>query len=184
MKLFKNLSIICIVLTVFNSCKSDDDTPEPVNAEEVITTMIINLVGGGSTVTLESRDLDGDGPNDPVIEVSGNLVSGTSYSGTVQFLNETESPAEDITIEVEEESDEHQVMFVLGTGLDGTIAYGNEDDNGNPLGTQFSLTPNAAGNGNFTVVLRHEPTKPNDGTLSGAGGETDISATFDLTFEN
>lgn len=32
--------------------------------------------------------------------------------------------------------------------------------------------------GNLTVTLRHEPTKPNDGTLNGAGGETDVQVAF------
>jgi hypothetical protein len=184
MKLFKNLSLACIVLTSFISCNSDDDAPVPVNEEELITSVVVNLVGGGTVVSIESRDLDGDGPNDPVISVSGNLTAGVTYEGSVIFLNESVTPIEDITLEVEEEADEHQVMFVLGTGLDGVITYENNDSDGNPLGTQFTLTPNAAGTGNFTVVLRHEPTKPNDGTLNGAGGETDVSATFDLTFEN
>ncbi|QIE58583.1 type 1 periplasmic binding fold superfamily protein [Rasiella rasia] len=183
MKTFKIIALSLIATLVFASCSNDDDTPEPVNEEEVITTVIVNLVANGNTVTLTSRDADGDGPNDPVVTVSGNLTVGTTYAGTVQFLNETESPAEDITEEVEEESDEHQVFFLLSSALDGTVAYGNFDNDGNPLGTEFSLLPNAAGTGNFALSLRHEPKKPNDGTLDDAGGETDIFVAFEVTFE-
>ena len=55
------------------------------------------------------------------------------------------------------------------------------DGDGNPVGLSFDLVTNTAGAGTLTVTLRHEPTKPNDGTLTGAGGETDIAQTFSLT---
>jgi hypothetical protein len=178
-----------IVPTVFFSlliigCSGDDDTPPaPVNEEEVITSVLVNLVAEGDVVTLESRDPDGDGPTDPEVRVSGNLIAGTTYVGTVQFLNETVSPAEDITEEVEAEGEEHQVFFVFGDGIQGTIDYGNVDGNGNPIGTQFTLVPENPGTGTFTVVLRHEPKKPNNGTLADAAGETDASVTFNVTIE-
>ncbi len=115
--------------------------------------------------------------------VSGNLKSGIPYVGTVQFLNESQTPAENITEEVLEEADEHQVFYIFGGGLDASVTYGDMDVDGNPIGLQFTLTPGMVGTGNVTVVLRHEPKKPNDGTLSDAGGETDISAVFNLTIE-
>jgi hypothetical protein len=49
-------------LTLFvYACKSDD--PEPVNEEELITTLIYELTpaDGGSSVTFSFTDLDGDG---------------------------------------------------------------------------------------------------------------------------
>lgn len=184
MKTFKILSLSLIATLLFASCSNDDDsTPVLVNEEEVITTVIVNLVANGNTVTLTSRDLDGDGPDDPVVTVSGNLAVGTTYAGTVQFLNETENPAEDITEEVEEEDDEHQVFFLLSSVLNGTIVYTNFDGDGNPLGTNFSLLPNAVGTGNLAISLRHEPKKPNDGTLDDAGGETDVFVAFEVTFK-
>ncbi len=46
----------------------------------------------------------------------------------------------------------------------------------------FTLTTGVAGTGTLTFTLRHEPTKPNTG-LSDAGGETDITVTFDVTIQ-
>ncbi len=180
MKTLKFIIPTVLFSLLFIGCNGDDDTPEVVNEEEVITTVLVNLVGEGSAVRLESRDIDGDGPGVPEITISGNFISGLSYVGSVQFLNETETPAEDITEEVEEEAEEHQVFYLLGGGLQGNINYGNSDGNGNPLGTQFTFTPGTQTTGTFTVVLRHEPKKPNDGTLADAGGETDVSVTFTL----
>ena len=169
-----------LLSVVIISCSKDDDSPEPINEEEVITTMTVVLNPGN--ITLKSQDLDGDGPNPPSVTVSGNLSANTTYTGSVTFLNELESPAEDITEEVEEEDDEHQVIFV-SSGVALSVSDLNKDGNGNDLGTQFSLNTAAAGSGTLRIVLRHEPTKPNDGTLAGAGGETDIDVSFNVTVE-
>lgn len=169
-----------LLSVVIISCSKDDDSPEPINEEEVITTMTVVLNPGN--ITLQSQDLDGDGPNPPSVTVSGNLSANTTYTGSVTFLNELESPAEDITEEVEEEDDEHQVIFV-SSGVALSVSDLNKDGNGNDLGTQFSLSTAAAGSGTLRIVLRHEPTKPNDGTLAGAGGSTDIDVSFNVTVE-
>ncbi len=179
------LATVLFTTLLFVSCSKDDDsTPEPVNEEEVITTLTATLVpaGQGTTITLKSQDLDGDGPNAPVITVSGNLSAGVIYNGTIELLNEMESPAEDITEEIEEEDLDHQFFYTIGGGLDVTTSYENNDSEGNPLGTEFTLVAGAASSGALTFTLRHEPTKPNTG-LDDAGGETDISVTFNLTVE-
>ncbi|MFT4847718.1 MAG: hypothetical protein ACI83B_000239 [Sediminicola sp.] len=180
-----NFLITAIFATVlFVSCSNDDETVAPVNEEEVLTTMTVTLTPnfGGSPITLQTRDLDGDGPDAPVITVSGNLATGITYNGTILLLNETVNPPENITDEVEEEDLEHQFFYTLGSGLDATTAYSNFDSEGNPLGTEFTLITGAASSGTLTFTLRHEPTKPNTG-LGDAGGETDIASTFDVTIE-
>lgn len=183
MKNLKLLATLFFAMTIFISCDDDDDII-PVNEEEVITTMTITLKpeGGGTDVVLQTRDLDGDGPDSPVITVSGNFTSGITYMGSIVLLNETEDPAENITEEVEEEDDEHQFFYTIGGALDATTTYENFDGDGNPLGTEFSLDAGDASTGALTFTLRHEPQKPNAG-LSDAGGETDISATFPVEIE-
>ena len=87
----KNLKLIALLVipTLFlTSCNNDDDnTTVPVNEEEVITTVRVTLIGGGQTIVLESRDLDGDGPNAPVLTPigGGNLTAGTTYTGSTMF---------------------------------------------------------------------------------------------------
>lgn len=176
------IALIAGIITL--SCSSDDDnTPVVINEEEIITTVRVQLISTTGNVTLQSLDSDGeDGPNAPVITIVGEVMANTEYAGTVAFLNETEDPAEDITEEVEEEDDEHQVFFTSASGLNVTTAYGNFDGDGNPLGTEFTLTTGDASTGNFTVTLRHEPTKPNTG-LANAGGDTDVEVTFNVEVE-
>ena len=182
MKNMKFLTATVFVSLLFIGC-SDDDAPEAVNEEEVITTLTVTLVpeDGGTAVILQSRDLDGDGSDVPVI-TTGNLAANVTYSGSIVLLNETEEEPEDITEEVEEENLEHQFFHTSGGDLDITISNENLDTDGNKLGTEFTLVAGAASSGTLTFTLRHEPTKPNTG-LEDAGGETDISATFSVSVE-
>ena len=184
MKNIKFLTVLLLFGILFTAC-SDDDVPTPVNEDEVITTLTVTLIpsGGGTEISMVYRDLDGPyGPNDPVITPSSSLSTGVTYNGAIRVENETENPAENITEEVEEEDLEHQFFYTSGGGLSVTTSYGNFDSDGNPLGTQFSLTAGAESSGTLTFTLRHEPTKPNSG-LSDAGGETDISATFNVAVQ-
>jgi hypothetical protein len=187
MKYLKNLSIAIISLLFITSC-SDDDTPTIVIEEEVITTMTVTLIpeGGSTAITLKTQDLDGNGPNAPVVTVSGNLAAGITYNGSIKLLNETESPAEDITEEVEELDDEHQFFF-QATNSVATFNYNDIDGNGNPIGLSFKLTAGSAGTGTITVTLIHEPIKDasgvSDGNIENAGGESDIEAIFPITVE-
>ncbi len=180
MKNFKITTLALTVLVLFSSCDNEDEVV-PVNEEELITTVRVTLIGGGQTVTLTSTDLDGDGPSAPTVVVSGNLTASTTYSGSVEFLNELENPAEDITAEVEEEGVDHQVFYQLAAGL-GTITYSDLDANGNPIGLDFSYATGNAGLGNLTVTLRHLPNKSaagvSTGIITNAGGATDAEVVF------
>ena len=125
MKTVKFLSTTIFATALIFSCSSDDDsTPEPVLEEEVITTMTITLTADGQgDVILQTQDLDGDGPDLPVVTVSGNLSPSTMYSGSIVLLNETEDPAENMTLEIAEEALEHQFFYTVGSGLNATTGY-------------------------------------------------------------
>ncbi len=184
MKSIKLIFALCLSTVIFSSC-SDDDNPVPVNEEELITTvrLVLEPANTGSQVVFQSVDLDADGPNPPDNTITGTLVAGVTYTGTIQFLNEIESPAENITVEVLEEADEHQVFYTV-TGNSGSVfTYNDMDEDGNPIGVNVSFNSGVAGTGNsLTITLRHEPNKAadgvSDGNITNAGGETDIETTF------
>ena len=118
--------------------------------------------------------------------INGTLAANTTYSGSLEFLNQSETPAEDITEEVAEEDDEHQV-FYASTVAGLSVAYNDADDDNNPLGLATTLTTGDAGTGTMTITLRHEPNKSaagvSDGDIANAGGETDIEVTFDVVVQ-
>jgi hypothetical protein len=115
------------------------------------------------------------------------LTANTVYNGETTFLNELESPAEDITVEVEEEGDEHQVFYQIPSAL-GTIGYTDFDVNAKPVGLTFTYTTGNVGTGNLTVTLRHLPNKSAAGVAAGditnAGGATDAQVTYPIVITN
>ena len=184
----KNLSIAIITLLFITSCSSDDNTPMIVVEEEVITTMTVTLTpeGGGTAIELKTQDLDGNGPNIPVVTVSGNLAANTTYNGRIELLNELESPAGNITEEVEELGNEHQFFFSTTNAI-ATFGYSDMDSDNNPIGLSFTLTTGTAGTGTVTVTLIHEPMKNasgvSNGDIANAGGEEDIAETFNVVVQ-
>ncbi len=185
---FSNKIFLIISLFAFaflTACNDND--PPTTSPEEVITTLNYTLVSTtGSVVTLSFQDLDGDGGNDPII-TGGTLMANTTYVGTAEFLNESVSPTDVITEEIEEEDDEHQLFFVPGSSLNATVTYLDTDDDGNPVGLSSSLTTGDASSGKLTIILRHQPDKSaanvSDGDITNAGGETDIEVAFDIIIQ-
>jgi hypothetical protein len=178
-KQFYFLGFLLALALVFTACEPDPVDPNP---EELITTVTFTLTpdGGGSTITLTFKDLDGDG-GDPAVITGGTLAANTTYTGALTLLNESESPAEDITEEIEEEDEEHQFFFTSTVaGL--AIAYNDMDADNNPIGLSTIVTTGDAGAGDIIITLRHEPNKSasgvSDGDITNAGGETDVEVTF------
>jgi hypothetical protein len=183
MKNFRIHAIALVALVTFSSCSDDDTAVVPVNEEEVITTVTATFrpTGGGDIVTLTSRDLDGDGPQAPANTVSGPFATGKTYNGTVMFLNELSSPVDNITEEVREEGEEHQLFFQQ-TGL-GRFNYSDADANDNPIGLSFQyIATSTPATGNLTITLRHLPNKDAanvvTGDITNAGGGTDAQVIF------
>ena len=162
------------------------ETPDEPNENEVITTVMLTFAGP-SVVEAKWVDL-GDGPVvDPIA-----LENGAVYDLSVRFLNELETPPEEITDEVAAEAEEHQVFF---TGADALldIAYADADSNGFDVGLSGSVTVLGAGTDELTVTLRHLPEESGAATKTGdlaatvatdgfgaIPGETDVQVTFQV----
>ncbi|MBX2968925.1 MAG: hypothetical protein KF803_06115 [Cyclobacteriaceae bacterium] len=169
------------------------DDPEPANEEELITTLTVTLTPtGGAPITMTFKDLDGEGAGVPeYIYSSGGdaavLSASTTYTAEITLLNESVTPAENITEEVEEEADEHLFCFDK-TGLTGlTITYADTEadyiagGSTKVVGLATTWTTTTTGEGTVTIILRHQP-----GTKTGdcpGPGETDIEVTFNIAIQ-
>jgi len=190
------LSALMMGSILLYSCE-DDDVPPEENEEEVITDVTLTFTpdGGGDAITALAEDPDGEGPDD--LEVLGpiELAANTTYTLTIDLLNDIEG--ESITEEVEEEDEEHMFFFGWTDGIfsdptgDGNIGAGNRadavnyvdtDDDGNPLGLETTWTTGDAATGTFRVILKHQPDIKTD-TSDSTDGETDTDLTWDITIQ-
>lgn len=189
----KYLILVCLFSFSFIACDKDDDPiAPPVNEEELITTVkaIFTPEGGGTPITLTYKDLDGDGSGAPVVTVSGKFAQNKTYTGEVEFLNESVNPIEDITEEIIEEALDHQI-FYQKTGSLPSFVYStdasNLDSNGKPIGLKVVFTTLTAATGELKIILKHLPNKTAAGVATGdmtnAGGSTDAEAKFTVEVE-
>lgn len=172
---------------LLTSCSKDDDIVEE-NHEEVITTLKLTFtpVGGGTALTYQFRDPDGPGGTAPTQDEI-RLAPSTSYNVALQLLNETHTPAEDVTEEIEEEADAHRFYYLPSTGSNITVSNLNNDANGVPLGLTSTWSTGTASTGTVKVTLRHYPGNPPgkatadlvDSNKSG----TDIEVTFNIRIQ-
>lgn len=178
----KLIAILFISSISLSSCSDDHDEDGHSHEEELITTVTYTLTSATDIVTLEFKDLTGGSIDDATLTVSKPLTANTAYTGSIQLLNETESPADNITAEVQAEGTEHE--FFYATSVSGlSITKSDTDANGNPIGIETMLTTGNAGSGTLTIILKHEPTKPNNGSSDAAGGSTDAEVTFNITVQ-
>lgn len=185
----KNLFFcIALIFGIFSFSSCDKDDPTPPSEPELITTLTLTMTpeAGGTDVVFQFRDTDGDGGNDPVI-TSGILMANTVYNASLELLNESVSPAENITNEVRSEGTDHQFFFATTAGVNLSFNYNDMDVDGNPIGLDIDFQTGDASSGQFQVTLRHEPNKTasnvSAGDISNAGGETDIEVIFDIDIQ-
>lgn len=177
---------ILMVGSLLTACEKDND--EEPNEEELITTMKLTFVpvGGGTTVTYQFKDLDGPGGTAPTQDEIV-LVPSKTYNVTLQLLNEAETPAEDITTEVQAEADAHRFYFQPSGGSNIGVAGLNNDPNGVPLGITSVWTTGAVSTGTIAVTLRHyagnPPGKDVADPVNSPKSSTDIEVTFNTRIQ-
>lgn len=164
-----------------------DSSTAPGGETEVISRVTLTLTpaGGGAALSAYIDDADGNGPQSPSAQVGAlALTRGVTYTGTVKFENRLVNPVEDITEEVQEESNEHRVFYtVTGTGV--TVTTTDTDGQGRPLGVRFSkVVAQGATAGSTRVVLCHYDDAPKSAAATSCTGETDIDLTFAFTIAN
>jgi hypothetical protein len=155
-------------LVLSAGCGHDHTEPE-----EVITTVKITFTNqiGGNSQTFTWKDLDGAGGNNPVIDTI--KIQNRPYSTTIEFLNESLSPAEDVTAEILEESFDHLVVYTMSDGTEFSIQ--DRDLNNFPLGLRTQVLTLANGSGKtLNIKLLHNPNKQ----ASNPGGDVDVDVVF------
>lgn len=173
-----------------------DEDPEPEDVEEEITKVVLTFTpSGGSAIVVEAEDFDlgGVGPfeKEPIA-----LNANTTYTLTIEMFNGFYEPTDDdynVTTEVAEEAEEHQLFFSWSTGVFtsptgtgnigsiGVVNYEDQDDNNLPLGLETTWTTSSATTGKeFRILLKHQPNEKSATSTSDDGG-TDLDLTFPIS---
>lgn len=179
------------VLVFFSACKKDKNDvtkPADINETEVITT--VKLLFRNNTTNAETEfaftDVDGDGGNDPVIDTI-RLSADQEYTVQLLVLDETKTPADTTSNEIEEEKNEHQFFYRKTGSYDLTTTYLDFDDHNVPVGLSVKIETGdafSAKTNQLRVTLKHQPdVKPTSGLGDVSLGETDIDVFFPILIQ-
>lgn len=172
------LILATTIIAFISGCKKVDE-PEPEENPELITSVELqftNTANSADVRTFAFRDPDGPGGNAPTQFDTIQLDNNTDWELVVTLLDESVTPAENITDEVEAESDEHQFFFTVSAGLNFIINYNDADVNGDPIGIINTVNTGDVSSGTFTVILKHQP-NTKDGNIT--TGDTDVEVVFE-----
>ncbi|MFT5686330.1 MAG: hypothetical protein ACI8RZ_007286, partial [Myxococcota bacterium] len=103
-----HIAHIATLLLLLSSCSDVEEHDHDHHDQEVITTVTLTLTSQADGSILEYTWADPENDGDPVID-DVILLDAEDYDLSVSFLNALEEPAEDITAEIEDEGDEHQL---------------------------------------------------------------------------
>lgn len=162
------LAAFLVMATTLNSCKPDDHD----HGQENITTLKVKLTkAGGGETTFTYKTLNGTTTKDEIV-----LDEGATYTATLQLLDESKTPAEDLTSEIVNESNEHQFFYTPSPADLVTISNLDKDKKGANFGLNSTWVAGGKKNGTLKIVLKHyDDTKSTDPTK----GETDLEVLFD-----
>jgi len=178
------IALLNLLITALFSVSCKDEEVDAKEENELITTVKLNFTSGGTTQSFKYSDPDGDGGKAPTVDAIS-LKPNTTYTLTIEVLDESKMPIGNITDEVKQESNEHLFVYTPTPNSLLTYVYGDKDANNFGIGITGSTKTNTAGTGKLKVQLRHQP--PINGKASKDGtptpGSDDINIDFNVTVQ-
>jgi hypothetical protein len=168
-----------VALLGIQSCKKDDHDDHDHDENELITTVKISLTpASGPVVSAKWKDLTPNEPSGQMVDTL-KLDSGMVYTGKVELLDETKTPAVDISAEVKKEANEHLFVYkqVVETPKIVEVVITDKDSKNLPVGLEFTFTAINKGTGKLNVVLKHQP-----GEKNGTPGPGDEDVNVEIPF--
>jgi len=157
-------------LVTATSC-GDDEPAEPEFPQEEIASarLVLEPEGKGALATVNY------GPNNQ--NPGALLKANTTYNGVLTLYD---AEGNDITSEIAQEGDKHEVFYNPSSGLGITVEKTDDDSKGNPIGLETTLMTTNAGTGTLNVILKHQADK---GASDPNKGETDLTMPINVVIQ-
>jgi len=173
-----------LFLLALSACSDVEKDGSGGHEHELITTVVLTFTSDTAEAG-QYRWTEGDDRGENIL-----LQNGADYTLSVEFLNEEETEVEDVTPEIADEADEHQLFFT-GDAVDGPAtnsnpeaiiehSYADQDAGELPIGLENTISTLGVGatdgdwdrkNG-LVVSLRHMPKQNDKKTkVSGLAGQ-------------
>ena len=169
----KNLKYTFLLGAIFFiSCSKDD--PDAINEQEFISNVIVTLASEDD----ETQTVDWD-----LSEMNSqniNLKVNTNYNVNVSFINSSDpTDVENVTLEIIDEADEHQVFFEFAE-VSVNVSSASNDTKVGSRGVLINSVWNASttGTGLVRLYLVHQPTNFNATTREAMGGYNDVQLIY------
>lgn len=179
----KTFYFLLLFVLGLSACKKEEkEVSPPVPSNELLTTARLTLISADhqDTVVAIWRDVTPEDATSPDTSLALlNLKIHTHYSASLELLDETKSPVEEITSEIQERGNYHRIFYFPSAGLSPELAWNvNDLDTNNPplaIGLTADVSCDSVSSGYLNVILKHQP-NVKDGTF--APGSTDMDVNF------
>ncbi len=170
------------IILALNGCKKDETAVSPpLPGNEFLTTVqlvVTNTADATDVQTVSVKQL----PDQPVdnSKAALTLKKNAVYTVQVKFLDETKTPAGNVTDDISTRRNYHLICFVVSGGAYLTVVRTDQDTNTPALqvGLQDKFTTGAASTGSINVQLRHQPNAKNGDCTPGS---TDADVNYPVT---
>ena len=190
MKNSKSLIIMSSLALIGIQCKKDEAvvTP-PIPGEEYMTTVKLrleNTANPNDTIWATWKDLTPDDTNAPDTTLAIiNVKKNNSYKLAVYILDETKSPAVDITPDIRERGNYHRFFLIPTSSIASKVVVTPTDYDSNSPALYIGLNNLVAisdtiASGKLEGILKHQP-NTKDGTLAPGSTDIDVFFQFNIT---
>lgn len=179
----KLLLLLVPVALLAGACKNDEETVDPSDPNEAITTATLTLTNRATPTESLTATIDNLNTTADFSKATLNLKVNTTYTGVVTLLDKTKTPVFNVSEEVKGEANEHLFVYTFtpATGSPASMTITRTDRDTNPapgpypLGLTTEIRTGAAGAGRLKLVLKHQPATKNGDP---APGTTDLDVDF------
>lgn len=175
--IFKKTYFVYLLLLgiLINSCGKDD--PDGINEQEYISNVVVSVTSADGE--LQTIDWDLSEANMEAI----NLKVNSNYNVELSFENRSDpTDIENITLEIIDEADEHQVFFEFAdVSINVTSASNDTKVGSRGVLLQSVWNATSTGSGIVRVYLIHQPTNFNATNREAFGGFNDVAIDIPVT---